>query len=102
MEDMKMKLVTFSREGITQRVGAIVNEEVIDLNVAYKSLLASEGKIRAQQIADAFVPADMTGFLQGGRESMELAQNAIEYAVENKADNGYRLVYDLNEVKVEA
>ncbi|SDY72526.1 Fumarylacetoacetate (FAA) hydrolase family protein [Bacillus sp. 166amftsu] len=44
----------------------------------------------------------MTGFLQGGKESLELAQNAIDYAVENKTDNGYRLVYDLNEVKVEA
>jgi len=97
-----MKLVTFSREGMTHRVGAIVNDEIIDLHVAYKSLLASEGKIRAQQIADAFVPADMTGFLQGGKESLELAQNAIDYAVENKTDNGYRLVYDLNEVKVEA
>lgn len=102
MEDIEMKLVTFSREGMELRVGAIVNEEIIDLHVAYKSLLASEGKIRAQQIADAFVPADMTGFLQGGKESLELAQNAIDYAVENKTDNGYRLVYALNEVKVEA
>ncbi|PGZ98580.1 2-hydroxyhepta-2,4-diene-1,7-dioate isomerase [Bacillus pseudomycoides] len=97
-----MKLVTFSRESIKQRVGAIVNEGVIDLHVAYKSLLVSEGKIRAQKIADAFVPADMTGFLQGGKESLELAQHAIDYALENKTDNGYRLVYDLNEVKVEA
>lgn len=97
-----MKLITFSREGITQRVGAIVNEAVIDLHVAYKSLLTSEGKIRAEQIADAFVPADMTGFLQGGNESVKLAKKAIEYALENKTDNGYRLVYDLNEVKVEA
>ncbi|MFB9760593.1 fumarylacetoacetate hydrolase family protein [Ectobacillus funiculus] len=97
-----MKLITFSREGITQRVGAIINEEVIDLHVAYKSLLASEGKIRAQQIADAFIPADMTGFLQGGKESLGLAKKAIHYALENKTDSGYRLVYDLNEVKVEA
>ncbi len=97
-----MKLVTFSREGITLRTGAIVNEQVIDLHVAYKSLLISEGKIRAQQIADAYVPADMTGFLQGGNESVELAKRAIEFALENKTVNGYRLVYDLNEVKVEA
>ncbi|KAA0759585.1 fumarylacetoacetate hydrolase family protein [Bacillus sp. SH5-2] len=97
-----MKLVTFGREGMTQRVGAIVNEEIIDLHVAYKSLLASKGKIRAQQIADAFVPIDMTGFLQGGKESLELAKNAIDYAVENKTVNGYRLVYALDEVKVEA
>jgi acylpyruvate hydrolase len=97
-----MKLITFSREGMTKRPGVIVNEEVIDLHVAYRSLLTSEGKIRAQQIADAYVPADMTGFLQGGNESIELAKKAIEYALENKTDNGYRLVYDLNEVKVEA
>ncbi|MED4116230.1 fumarylacetoacetate hydrolase family protein [Priestia megaterium] len=97
-----MKLITFSREGITKRIGAIVNEEVVDLHIAYKSLLTSEGKIRAQQIADAFVPADMTGFLQGGNESVELAKKAIDYALENKTDNGYRLVYALNEVKVEA
>lgn len=97
-----MKLITFSREGITQRTGAILNEQVIDLHTAYKSLLQSEGKIRAQQIADAFVPADMTGFLQGGNESVELAKKAIDYALENKTDNGYRLVYELKEVKIEA
>jgi acylpyruvate hydrolase len=97
-----MKLITFSRQGITQRTGAIVNEQVIDLHTAYKSLLQSEGKIRAQQIADAFVPADMTGFLQGGYESVELAKKAIDYALENKTDNGYRLVYELKEVKIEA
>ncbi|MFP7226556.1 FAA hydrolase family protein, partial [Priestia filamentosa] len=66
-----MKLITFTREGMKQRVGAIVNNQVVDLHTAYKSLLASEGKIRAQQIAEAFVPADMTGFLQGGKESVE-------------------------------
>lgn len=97
-----MKLITFSREGISYRTGAIVNEQVVDLHVAYKSLLISEGKIRAQQIADAYVPADMTGFLQGGSESVKLANKAIEFALDNKRVNGYRLVYGLNEVKVEA
>src|SRR4051812_40861587 len=99
---MEMKLITFSREGITKRLGAVVDDQVIDLHVAYRSLLTFEGKIRAQQIADAYIPADMTGFLQGGNKSRELAKQAIEYALENKTDNGYRLVYDLNEVKVEA
>ena len=45
-----MKLVTFSREGMTQRVGAVVNEEVVDLHVAYKSLLASEGKFELNKL----------------------------------------------------
>jgi acylpyruvate hydrolase len=97
-----MKLITFSREGISQRIGAIFNEKVIDLHTSYRALLASEGKIRAQQIADAFLPADMNGFLQGGKESMELAKQAVDYALNNKSADGYRLVYELNEVKVEA
>ncbi|MGO4890378.1 fumarylacetoacetate hydrolase family protein [Anaerobacillus sp. MEB173] len=96
-----MKLITFTQAGIS-RIGAIVNEEVIDLHASYKALLESEGKLRAKQIAEALVPADMTGFLQGGQESIELAEKAINYALEQKVNNGYQLVYSYNEVKVEA
>ena len=48
-----MKLITFTREGISS-IGAIVNEEVVDLHLAYRTSLQQEGKIRAQEIADAF------------------------------------------------
>ncbi|WP_209123597.1 fumarylacetoacetate hydrolase family protein [Alkalihalobacillus sp. BA299] len=96
-----MKLITFTHAGIS-RIGAIVNEDVIDLHASYKALLESEGKLRAKQIAEAFVPADMSGFLQGGEESMELAKKAINYALEKKENNGYQLVYSYSEVKVEA
>ena len=96
-----MKLITFSYEGIS-RIGAIQQEEVVDLHAAYKALLKSEGKIRAREIAEAFVPADMTGFLQGGKESLELAKKAIDFALVSREDAGYKLVYALNEVKVEA
>ena len=96
-----MKIITFSYEGVS-RIGAIQQEEVVDLHAAYKALLKSEGKIRAREIAEAFVPADMTGFLQGGRESLELAKKAIDFALVSREDAGYKLVYALNEVKVEA
>ncbi len=96
-----MKLITFSREGVT-RIGAIVNEEVVDLHLSYRTLLEQEGKIRAQQIADAFVPADMTGFLQGGKESMELAKKAIDFALTNKQVGEYKLVHAVSDVKVGA
>src|SRR4051812_21393014 len=96
-----MKLVTYSREG-TFSIGAIVNEEVVDLHVAYRTLLQQEGKIRAQEIADAFVPADMTGFLQGGKESMELAKTAIDYALTNKQVGDHKLVHAVSDVKVGA
>ena len=96
-----MKLITFAREGVS-RVGAIVDNEVVDLNLAYQIVVESEGKLRAAQIAEAFVPADMNGFLQGGKESLELAKNAIEFALETREDKGRKLVFALSDVKVEA
>ncbi|MCQ6280505.1 fumarylacetoacetate hydrolase family protein [Bacillus sp. EB600] len=96
-----MKLITFAREGVS-RVGAIVDNEVVDLNLAYQVLVESEGKLRAAQIAEAFVPADMNGFLQGGKESLELAKNAIKFALETREDKGRKLVFALSDVKVEA
>jgi acylpyruvate hydrolase len=96
-----MKLITFRHNGVS-RIGAIHQEEVVDLHASYKALLAFEGKIRAREIAEAFVPTDMTGFLQGGKESLELANKSIEFAVVNREDAGYPLVYALDEVKVEA
>ena len=96
-----MKLITFTREGIST-IGAIVNEEVVDLHIAYRTLLQQEGKIRAQEIADAFVPADMTGFLQGGKETIELAKKAVDFALTNKQVGDIKLVHALNTVKVEA
>lgn len=96
-----MKLITFSREG-NYRIGAIVDEKIVDLNLAYQAQLESEGKIRAKQIAEAFVPSDMTGFLQGGKESLELAQKAIDFALSNQKEDGYKLVHNVNSVKVEA
>ncbi len=96
-----MKLITFNREGIS-RTGAIVDGKVVDLNLAYRALLESEGKIRATQIAEAFVPADMNGFLQGGQDSLNLATKAIDYALHKRKDDGYKLLFNVKDVKLEA
>ncbi|UGB31979.1 fumarylacetoacetate hydrolase family protein [Metabacillus sp. B2-18] len=96
-----MKLVMFTKDGIT-RLGAIENENVIDLNAAYCSLLESEGKIRAEKIADAFVPGEMTEFLQGGSESIEEAKKAVAYAINHAEVKGRRLVFSVSDVKIEA
>jgi acylpyruvate hydrolase len=97
----KMKLITFSYEGIS-KPGAIVEENVVDLNGAFQALQESNGKIRAKQIAEAFVPSDMTGLLQGGKESLDYAKEAIQFALENKEYKGRKLLHSLNGVKVEA
>ncbi|MED4352249.1 fumarylacetoacetate hydrolase family protein [Schinkia azotoformans] len=96
-----MKLITFTVAGST-RIGAVTNENVVDLNAAYEALQDSQGKIRAKQIAEAYVPNDMTGFLQGGKESMQYANGAIHFALENKEYKGRTLVFAKKDVKVGA
>lgn len=72
-----MKLVTFSSQGF-KRIGAIYpNNVIVDLNYAYQALLESEGKLRSEQIAEAYVPATMEAFLQGGNESLSIAKNLL-------------------------
>lgn len=96
-----MKLIGFTHRGVS-KIGAVVHHHVIDLNGAFIALQESKGKIRAQQIAEAYVPNDMNGFLQGGKESIAYAKEAIEYALEAKEDDGKALIYQLEDVKVEA
>lgn len=97
-----MKLITFTTNGHA-RLGSLVNEEkVIDLNYAYQAQLQSEGKYRYKEIAEAFVPAKMEAFLQGGKESIELAKEAVNYALENVENFKHKLIYNKAEVKVDA
>lgn len=95
-----MKLITFTHNGL-QRIGALEDSKVIDLHAAFKAKLQSEGKLRASQIAAAFIPADdMNGFLQGGEESMDFAKEAIEFALQN--ESAVPLVFEKDDVKLEA
>ncbi|MGN4422381.1 fumarylacetoacetate hydrolase family protein [Bacillus cereus group sp. MYBK30-1] len=94
-----MKLVTFTHSGET-RIGALENRKLIDLHAAFKAKLKSEGNLRAAQIAEAYIPKDMNGFLQGGTESMNLAKAAIAYALVNA--NEVKMIFEEEEVKIEA
>jgi acylpyruvate hydrolase len=97
-----MKLVSFSYEGNT-RIGAMNGEQVIDLHYAYRTMLESEGVIRAAQVAEAFVPANMVEFLQGGEESMALARKAIDFVQSHAADSfTYKITHNVTGVKIEA
>ncbi len=97
-----MKLVTFSSHGF-KRIGAIYpNKVVVDLNYAYQALLESEGKLRSEQIADAYVPATMEEFLQGGNESLSIAQKAADYAINNRDSFRHKLVHEIKNIKLEA
>jgi acylpyruvate hydrolase len=96
-----MKLVSYSTAGAT-RIGCIQDEMVIDLNYAYVAQLEAEGMIRAKQIADAYVPANMVEFLQGGKSSMELAKNAAAYARSHADSIAYPVIHRIEAVKLEA
>lgn len=94
-----MKIVTFVENG-KERLGAIVEDLVIDLHYATEQLLISEGELRAQQIAEAYVPKDTKGFLEGGLASREFADRAIHYALNNKS--AMQLTFDKETVKIGA
>lgn len=96
-----MKLINFTTNGQT-RAGAIVEEKVIDLNYAYQAQLKAEGKYRFEEIAHAFVPATADELYQGGKESFLLAQNAIDFILSNPDSFDKKVIYNRNEVKVEA
>ncbi|WP_339164525.1 fumarylacetoacetate hydrolase family protein [Siminovitchia sp. FSL H7-0308] len=94
-----MKLVTFTHNGFT-RIGAVEGAQVIDLNAAFQAKLQAEGKIRAEKIAEAYIPTDMEGFLQGGEESLAFAKESVQYALNN--ESAVQLVFGKGDVKVEA
>jgi len=70
------KLVTYSFRG-EARLGAFVDGNVIDLNRAYTLMLKGRGKERAEAFAAAMVPANMVEFLQGQKDSLDAALEAM-------------------------
>lgn len=96
-----MKLVSYSTAGET-RIGSVHGDQVVDLHYAYLAQLEAEGAIRAKQIAEAFVPTNMVEFLQGGKKSMEIAKEAVDYALKNANSIPYKVIQKLDVVKLEA
>lgn len=96
-----VKLITFTEQGVS-RIGAIEDGKVIDLHAAFEKKLESEGKLRFKQIAEAYVPQDMNGFLQGGKESLDYAKEAVAFALKHEKYKGKQLVFSKEDVKVEA
>ncbi|GAB7386421.1 fumarylacetoacetate hydrolase family protein [Bacillaceae bacterium] len=96
-----MRLVTFSHQGIT-RIGSVVKEQVVDLHGAYKEMLRAQEILRYEQMADAFIPRDMVGFLQGGEQSLTLAKEVVEYAFAHLTDADPSVIFPLAHVHLEA
>ncbi len=77
-----MRLVTFELQtvlGRHRRLGAMLGDgQVVDLNLACAARLERAGEPAWRRLADAFVPADMRGFLAGGARAWDEARAAFE------------------------
>ncbi|HET7153335.1 MAG TPA: hypothetical protein VFJ29_06185, partial [Candidatus Kapabacteria bacterium] len=104
-----MKLCTFEIQtqiGKVQRIGAVVDgdKRVIDINFAVAWRFAGKGEVQPYRIADAFAPATMLEFIQGGDNALEHARGAVSAYQQNgagaKGAHGETISYAMSEVKL--
>ncbi len=77
-----MRLMTYLREG-QSRVGAKLDDRVIDLNRAYRLWWLDNRNPAELAAADARVPVDMLALLAGGKASLDAAQKAVAFVREH-------------------
>jgi acylpyruvate hydrolase len=74
-----MKLVRFSTNGGTPRLGSLQGDRIADLQASLTATLARKGVRRAEQIAAALVPPSTRGFLEGGVATQEAVASITEW-----------------------
>jgi 2-keto-4-pentenoate hydratase/2-oxohepta-3-ene-1,7-dioic acid hydratase in catechol pathway len=78
-----LKLLTFevpTIAGPAQRIGALNQEIIIDLNMGYTSYLNEKSSSRrAYELASAILPPKMIDFFHSGKEGRKAAETTIEY-----------------------
>ena len=78
-----MKLVSYEIQtllGCFERIGAVAHGTIVDLTSSYFALLAESRDVNAaRRQAEAEVPPDMIGFLEGGKTSRDAAESAVAY-----------------------
>ena len=107
-----MKLVTFvvsTPVGQIQRMGAIHQNRIIDLNMGYTRYLADKhGNSEAYEPAAAILPTDMIAFFRRGEAGKEKAELSIDYVAKCLIKDsllgprGEKIVYEMGEVKLKA
>jgi 2-keto-4-pentenoate hydratase/2-oxohepta-3-ene-1,7-dioic acid hydratase in catechol pathway len=101
-----MKLVTYSHGTHRKRIGARVENSIVDLNSAYAALLASRGYGAPSRAANGIVPPEMRLLFEGGDRSLDAAREALEFAnlagSEAASPGGYPLWRKAADVKVHA
>ncbi len=74
-----MKLVRFSSNGQSPRVGVLQGDRIADLQASLAASLARRGVVRAQDIAATLVPASTREFLEGGAATQDPIASITEW-----------------------
>jgi len=74
-----MKLVRFSVNGGSPRLGMLQGDRIADLQASVAGSLTRRGVVRAQDIAAALVPQSTRGFLEGGAATEEAVSAVREW-----------------------
>ena len=74
-----MKLVRFSVNGGSPRLGMLQGDRIADLHASVAGSLAKRGVVRAQEIAAALVPPSTRAFLEGGAATAEAVSAVREW-----------------------
>ncbi|MHA1145931.1 MAG: fumarylacetoacetate hydrolase family protein [Candidatus Helarchaeota archaeon] len=105
-----MKLVQFiisTPIGQFGRIGALLDDKIIDLHSAYVLFMARETKeTRLREMADLRISNSMNTFIEGGELSLEAARTSIDYVSkipkteEIRGINGERIIFSPEEVTI--
>src|SRR5262245_65269138 len=78
-EGTYMKLVRFSTNGQSPRLGALDGDRILDLQASVGASLARKGVVRAREIAAALVPQSTREFLEGGAAAQDAVNSITEH-----------------------
>ncbi len=103
-----MKLVTFQVNGplgAQRRLGALLDERIVDLTTAYATYLAREtDEPTPRELAQLRTPPDLIGWLRGQHRSREAAEQALAFTREQAPDgrglDDARLSFERGEVRL--
>jgi acylpyruvate hydrolase len=93
-----MRLVTYSASG-RNRIGAVIKNLVLDLNLAYSALLESKGEPFPETKADLELPPSMKNFIAKGSQALERARETARFA-EKRELRIPGAVLDLSDVRL--
>lgn len=107
-----MKLITFevtSPVGPMERIGALINDRIIDLNMGYTRYVNEKrGSSRVYELSSFILPPDMIDFFRAGQEAWEAADITIEYITrlmdkgQVSGPKGENVIYKIEEVRLKA